>query len=90
MNAFAKFLCLGTLAAAVVPVAKADSSNTISFAGGDTYNTTTGAIAFSDANGSLPGNAFVINANGVFTPFATAAVTFNNFNYLTTTAHRVW
>ena len=84
MKAIAKFLCLGVLAAAVVPVAKADSTNTISFAGGDSYNTMTGAVAFSDANGSAPGNAFIINANGVFTPFATGAATFNNFNYLST------
>ncbi len=85
MKAIANFLCLGVLAAAVVPVAKADTNNQISFIGGDTYNTTTGNVNFTDINGSAPGNSVVVGAYGIFAPFANAAVTFNNFNYLTPT-----
>ena len=76
MKALAKFLCLGAMLAAIVPAAKADPVNNISFSGGDTYNLNTGDVTFNHAS--------VDAANGIFSPFANAAVTFYNFNYMTT------
>lgn len=84
-KAIAKIVCLGALLAVVPSVAKADTNNQISFAGADTYNTSTGAVHFLDDNGPADGNARVTtgSATGVFAPFQNAAVTFMDFNYLT-------
>ena len=84
MKVIAKFLCIGALLAATTSIAKADPLNQISFAGGDTVNTTTGAVAFYDFNGGAAGNAFTGAATGIFAPFASGAATFHDFNYLTT------
>jgi hypothetical protein len=84
MKLLAKLLTTSAMMLAVAPFAHADADNHISYAGFDTYCTTTtstcaaGSVTFS--NPVMTGGA-----TGIFAPWNFSATTFNNFNYLNST-----